>query len=118
MHRMLRNQLRRIGIADPAHLPAALAEVAALAAQDGLSAEARGLLSGLERLLGRVDQSYDQFDRDMDLRSRSLMLSSEDLMQANARLQAEGGGPDGGARFLARHRRQPDRRLGRGGARD
>jgi PAS domain S-box-containing protein len=90
MHRLLRNQLRKVaGLSDPQGWDGVLEELLALSKTPELSPQAQSLLGSLGPLFQRIESTYTQFDRDMDLRDRSLMLSSQDLLSANARLRAD-----------------------------
>jgi len=88
-HRLLLRQLRTaLGIADPAALERAFAELDRLADDnDGLSAEARGVLRGLPRFIAQADAAHYQADRDLELAKRSLEISSGELIESNDRLQ-------------------------------
>jgi signal transduction histidine kinase/DNA-binding response OmpR family regulator len=68
LHKTLRRQLRKAGIADPSRAPS--------------QAE-------WEALLGKVNASYEEADRDRYLFQRMLDISSEELEQANDQLEGD-----------------------------
>jgi PAS domain S-box-containing protein len=93
MHRLLRNQLRKVArLPAPEHWDAVLDELSALSTHPTLSSGAQGVLANMRPLFERIASTYTQFDRDMDLRDRSLQLSSQDLHSANAKLRADADG--------------------------
>jgi len=89
MHKLLARQSKRALGVDDTQIPAVLAELATLASQAGVSAQAGAVLSGLGSFLGRVDEAYAQNERDLDLRTRSLEISSQELTESNARMRQE-----------------------------
>jgi PAS domain S-box-containing protein len=91
MHRLLRSQLRRkLGLADAAHMRAALAAMAALSrrVQDEDPATAR-VLAGVGALLDDVAAAYAHHDLNATLLQRSLDLTAEEWFAANERLRRE-----------------------------
>ncbi len=89
MHKLLARQIKRTLGVDALGLAKVQQELVQLAAQANLSAEAGGVLAGLDALLMRVDDSYLQNDRDLDLKARSLEISSVELTESNSRLREE-----------------------------
>jgi PAS domain S-box-containing protein len=89
MHKLLTRQIKRTLGVDAQGLLKAQQELAQWAAGANLSAEAAGVLSGLDAFLMRVEDSYLQNDRDLDLKARSLELSSIELTESNSRLREE-----------------------------